>query len=304
MIEAAVFAWLGDEVWPVSPPGFRYPCIRPDGQRAVFGSTQGRSRVWRADLDGGDPQPVTPPEMLADVPTYSFDGDLVVFSGTPDPGPSAIFEPGVNVWVARDDGSDLTRVTSGDHRDVRPSVSPDGSVVAFFSDRAGRFGLWLAPVDGSSGPDLLLDEPVGRPAWSRDGRTIYCFRVLPDGCRAAAVSLADGSLDLLSNDVAHTHGLFHAPDRDVLIAHTSRGRDRMTLWELPLDGGPATELIPPGLEGTHYAHGTRADNGAMTFDHRPGFTGTTPTLQAALTDVPTSCWLGLGAGHDAPRQVS
>jgi len=299
MTGPAVFAWIGDEVRAVSPPGFRYPCIHPSGHRVVFANAAGRSRVWSADLDGGGPQTVTPPDMLADVPTYSFDGEVIMFSGASDAEPAGIFEPGVNVWAVRGDGTDLTRITTGKHCDVRPSLSPDGRTVAFFSDRAGRFGLWLACADGSSEPEMLLDEPVGRPTWSRDGTTIYCFRVLPAGCRAAAVTLADGSLELLANDTAHTHGLFHAPDRDVLIAHTSRGRDRMTLWELPLDGSAASELIPPGMDGMHYAHGTRADNGATTFDHVPGRTGTTPTLQAALTSVPTSCWLRLGAGHEA-----
>lgn len=58
-------------------------------------------------------------------------------------------------------------------QDSYPSLSPDGSTLAFHSTRSGRVALYLADADGSHVRTLLDsgDGPI-TPAWSPDGRTI------------------------------------------------------------------------------------------------------------------------------------
>jgi len=302
----AVFAWVpgDDSVRRLTEDGYRYPCIHPDGTHVVCGGGEGPSRVWRVPTDGSlTTAPLTPEGMFADVPTYTFDGTRMVFSGS-EQGTDSLFTGSTSVFAMRPDGGGLTRLTEGPHRDIRPSLSPDGTTVAFFSDRPvdsepTMLRLWLADAAGRRDPWLLVDEPVGRPVWSRDGTTIYGFNVLPDGCRAAAITVPDGTLTLLPNDPGHTHGLFHARDRDVLIAHSTMGRrDMMNLWELPLDGSQPTPIVPPGIDGEAYAHGTLSDDGILTFDHTPGLRDASETLSPHLTP-PTACWQGFASGRAA-----
>jgi Tol biopolymer transport system component len=64
------------------------------------------------------------------------------------------------------DGSAPTRLTSDAWRDSRPVWSPDGTTIAFASDRDGAFDLYLMNVDGSS-MARLIDDPAeaGEPVW-------------------------------------------------------------------------------------------------------------------------------------------
>lgn len=64
----------------------------------------------------------------------------------------------------------LTRITSGDWDDITPSPGPDGTKIAFSSNRNGFWDLYL--LDLSSGEvTQLTDTPEyeGAPTWSPDG---------------------------------------------------------------------------------------------------------------------------------------
>jgi len=67
----------------------------------------------------------------------------------------------------------LTR-TSGAH-DKWPSWSPDGSTIAFLSDRSGEEEIWLVPQDGSKPPEQITTGGKAMrysPEWSPDGKRI------------------------------------------------------------------------------------------------------------------------------------
>lgn len=63
-----------------------------------------------------------------------------------------------------------------------PSWSPDGSTIAFTSDRDGNFEIYSMSVDGSN-PVRVTDDPEDdqEPAWLSDGsRIVFCsFRTGP-----------------------------------------------------------------------------------------------------------------------------
>jgi Tol biopolymer transport system component/tRNA A-37 threonylcarbamoyl transferase component Bud32 len=65
------------------------------------------------------------------------------------------------------------QLTTWPGRESRPAVSPDGTLVAFESDRAGNGDIWLVDVRGGE-PLRLTDDPAPdrSPAWFPDGRTI------------------------------------------------------------------------------------------------------------------------------------
>ena len=132
----------------------------------------GRNRSARDDRDVRWYRSVA---MLAAAAVVVSVGVATWFATRPNPPPS---QPG---------GSQTALITSPfDDRD--PRLSPDGSTVAFVSDRDGADRLWLGSVDGGaarpvSDPSLSLGTPVWAPGGQQvaylanDGERVGVFRV-------------------------------------------------------------------------------------------------------------------------------
>jgi len=73
--------------------------------------------------------------------------------------------------AARLDGSGRSSLTEGPYRDELPRWSPDGSRIAFQSDRGGRMEIWTIRPDGSD-VVRVASIPAGdavSPVWAPDG---------------------------------------------------------------------------------------------------------------------------------------
>lgn len=71
-------------------------------------------------------------------------------------------------------GSAIKTLLSSRRYDNHPTLSPDGQLIAFISNRTDRSAVWLAQADGSQ-PRMLIQTPGGRlsrPAWSVDSKTV------------------------------------------------------------------------------------------------------------------------------------
>ena len=88
-----------------------------------------------------------------------------------------------NIWIVDATGGTPRRFTAGPRRDLEPRWSPDGSRLAFLSERApkDKLQLYVMPADGGEPTKLTaLDNGVSSPVWS------------PDGTRLAFVSPVGG----------------------------------------------------------------------------------------------------------------
>jgi Tol biopolymer transport system component len=70
------------------------------------------------------------------------------------------------IYMMRYDGSNLVRLTYNNAVDVSPTWSPDGTKIAFASDRTGMFHIHVMNADGS-GETQLTQSPSSGPASDR-----------------------------------------------------------------------------------------------------------------------------------------
>ena len=136
---------------------------------------------------------------LSDYPSLSRDGNLLAFASDRN-------EAGnLDIWVQQIGGRDPIRLTTDDADDSEPAISPDGTRVAFRSERAGG-GIYVVP---SLGGDAVLLAPGGRgPRFSPDGRWIAYWEgresadLLPGTARVFVIESGGGQARQIGADLA------------------------------------------------------------------------------------------------------
>jgi dipeptidyl aminopeptidase/acylaminoacyl peptidase len=122
--------------------------------------------------------------LVAD-PDLSPDGSRVVYTVTTLDKDENRYRAAL--WVADLQGAQRPRrLTSGQQRDGRPRWSPDGSRIAFTSDRnpddKGKGQIWLLHVAGGEPQRLTsLPESIEDFAWSPDGRSLAAISRVQQG---------------------------------------------------------------------------------------------------------------------------
>jgi len=104
-------------------------------------------------------------------PTVSRDGKFVVFAGTQHRTTPDLYRKPI-------DGNTVTQLTADPGQDVMPSISPNGQRIAFASDRAGSWDLFVMSVAGGRAVQLT-NQPSAElsPSWSPDGKRIAFGRL-------------------------------------------------------------------------------------------------------------------------------
>jgi acylaminoacyl-peptidase len=78
-----------------------------------------------------------------------------------------------NLWIINRDGSENRPLTTGNHNDSSPRWSPDGTQLAFISDRDGSAQIYRRWMDtGQTAKLSNIPTPPGGIAWSPDARWI------------------------------------------------------------------------------------------------------------------------------------
>lgn len=154
------------------------------------------------------------------------------------------------------DGSDLASFSEHPTSHRRPSVSPDGARITFYSGIGSPgFAIWVMDVDGT-GAVRLTNNDGGQccntgPRWSPDGSMIAFTTSRESGTGGWEVYVmnADGSDPVnVSNSPTSdfTHGW--TPDGKVVMLTDVEGSDphRMVARVAEPDGSGAEEMLPPG----------------------------------------------------------
>lgn len=78
-----------------------------------------------------------------------------------------------DIWTAKEDGTEIVRLTANKSRDIFPRFSPDGKWIAFSSDREGGLDVYIIPAGGGEVKQLTVhsaDDQVLN--WSPDSKSI------------------------------------------------------------------------------------------------------------------------------------
>ncbi len=161
------------------------------GGRCLFFSTErgGASSLYWIKADGTDPQrlPYDWPGRVSE-PSVSADGKKIAFTVRD--------EKGSHIYVLANQGGDRAPVKlTAAGNNWGPVWSPDGTEIAFYSDRMGkgRDQIFLIKPDGSGEMQLTNDTFNNTfPSWSPDGKRII-FASNREAQGSIYVMDADGS---------------------------------------------------------------------------------------------------------------
>jgi serine/threonine protein kinase len=135
-------------------------------------------------------------------------------------------------WLAR--GNSVNR---------QPVYSPDGSRVAFATNRAGNMDVWQIERD-TGAVSRLTDHPASDydPAFTRDGRLIFTSNRL--GHFEIYVAAADGSAPRrVTHDGFGAENGTVTPDGEWVV-HVSTHPEKRGIWKSRMDGTDAMLLAP------------------------------------------------------------
>ncbi len=108
-------------------------------------------------------------ELILDV----TEGTWMNLDLSPD-GERIVFDLLGDLYLLPMDGGNAQALTNGMAWDMMPRFSPDGSEIAFISDRSGGDNIWTIPADGGEPRQISREDfrLVNNPVWSPDGRFI------------------------------------------------------------------------------------------------------------------------------------
>jgi Tol biopolymer transport system component/DNA-binding winged helix-turn-helix (wHTH) protein len=148
------------------------PVVSRDGRSILFVSTRlnGEPQIWRIDIDGGDPKPVT--HVAGDtLPSVSLDGHWVVYLSE--------LSGNMTLWKAPIEGGNPVQINGS--ASTFPVTSPDGKWIAcyqFHPQEQGGLGYVVAiiPFEGGTPQKFFKISPAASLevglAWSPDGQAL------------------------------------------------------------------------------------------------------------------------------------
>ena len=152
--------------------------------RITFTSDRdGNWEIYVMDTDGGNPQNLTNDPSDDRDPSWSPDGERIVFYSNRD-GHVIDGWSTYEIYVMDANGGNPQNLTNDLNDDRFPAWSPDGKRIAFVSDRDGPahyFDIYVMDADGDNLQRLTNDPRDDRhPSWSPDGKRIV-FGARRDG---------------------------------------------------------------------------------------------------------------------------
>jgi len=209
-----------------------------DGRHIYFVSfrSNNQTNLWQIPAGGGEPRLVSTGGKNMRNIAVSPDGRHVAFVEETEDS---------NIRLIESD-STARKFIASTRADHSPHIAPDGSRIAFVSDRSGRSEIWIADASGKNQRQLTDSETsAGSPRISPDGKTVVFDKQLGENSSIFTISVEGGE------PRAVTDGSF----RDILPSWSADGKmiyfasnrsGDYQLWKIPANGGEAVQITKQG----------------------------------------------------------
>lgn len=172
-------------------------------------------------------------------PSRADDDYLIAFTSAVDIDFLDIERGGI--FIMRPDGSGVRQLTSfqtlnydfAPHGlnlpDDHPAFSPDGTKIAFASERSGNFDIWVMNASNGNNPTRITTSSLEdiEPAYSPNGSQIAFSRVQGDDEKDVFVINSDGSNERqLTTNAGEDHDPTFSPDGTQLVITSERAGTR------------------------------------------------------------------------------
>lgn len=281
----------------------------PAGGEVTFSAPQGeKTQMLLVNADGSFARPILTNDANFWLPTWSPDGKRVAFASE-DPRSGS-----TQIYVMNADGSDRVQLTTRAGGNG-PVWSPDGAHIAYQAWIDNRTGLYVVPVDRSTGP-RNVSGTVTNPwhaRWSPDGtqltfeseNVIYVTTIAGDEAGVPR-KLADGASPEWSPDGTRVaYFAWDSGDADLFVANVDgSGITNLT------DTEPLNEFTPVwSPDGRWIAYSVDARDGIMRLNaidangtnprQVADFESHSPIFAAWSADSRQIAFTGQPAGPDA-----
>ncbi|MCP3860414.1 MAG: hypothetical protein GY704_12250, partial [Phycisphaeraceae bacterium] len=151
---------------PIEMSGDFYLSWNPEGTHLAFDAynpgTSGPNALWTIPVAGGGPTRIS--SRAANAPTWSPNGDRIAF---------VMHGTSLDIYSVTLDGGNLRRHTYDSSEDFHPDWSPDGTHLAFTSERSGNRDIWIRPIGTGPAVQITTDpEHDDRCCWAPNGAWI------------------------------------------------------------------------------------------------------------------------------------
>ena len=137
------------------------------------------------------------------------------------------FVSGGDIWTAPLAGGEAHLLVSHPANETRPMYSPDGTRLAFVSNRTGNGDIYVLQLSSGALKRITFDDSAEQlDAWSRDGKYLYFSSTAQDVANMNDIYRvsAEGGTPVAVSADRYVNEFFSAPSPDgKSLAFTARG---------------------------------------------------------------------------------
>jgi hypothetical protein len=144
------------------------PAWTPDGKHIAFVSTKEgpRNLFWQTADGSGGLERLTTSENTSQNASFSGDGQFLAYQVVDPP-------TGSDIWVLNMKDRKAQSFLHTPAYETTPRFSPDGRWLAYVSDEAGRYEVYVQPYPGPGEKYQISTDGGTEPVWNRNGRELF-----------------------------------------------------------------------------------------------------------------------------------
>lgn len=216
----------------------------PDGRSVILSSGRATSvgNIWRVPLNGGPAVAVTTPLAHTSSPAVSATAHRLAYIDSPN---------NVSIWrLPIDTKGEPEQFIASNFFDSSPRYSPDGTHIAFRSDRSGTNEIWICSSDGKDPRRVThFNGPMtGSPQWSPDSKSLAFDSRVTGRADIYIVDIFSGDPTRITNGISNSSDNvvpnWSQDGRSLYFSSNRTGE--WQIWRKSLDDGAETQVTTNG----------------------------------------------------------